>query len=259
MANIIDINTTWEKQDDRTNKKYAGILTINVEFGPEHATEFGIRNEFVEALSAIVLVDDLFSGAHHYTVKQGKPDARLVFHTKHRVFVERPKEIPSREEMIASLGGRASVEGRFARYAEMAEEFIKVQKQEREELRQTNVIVRHYASVARDQAKLNVRYKQRMAALRAEYEAEVEAVIEQRHESWKEETLAKDDVIEESVNEAFEVLPAFASKEAKKEGHFRTSRPDPVERDIITIDEWLKEKKDAEVSESVAGTDAHEG
>lgn len=257
MPNIIDIYTEYKKVDDRHNKKYIGLLTINVEFGPEHATEFGVPNEFIAAFSGIVLDADFYAPNFYTNRPKDGDDASVVFHTKLRVKAERSKEIPDKLDMIEMLGGVDGIRATFTRYAELAEEYVKMRQHEEETQRQANAIIRHYTNEACDEAKKVVRYEQRLAALRAEYVAEVAAQIDAKTNDWKAKLAKKDDVITESINLGMDYLKAHAVESAKKTGMFRSVSKDPVDYDIATIDEWLAEKKEnAEVPEAVAGKDA---
>jgi hypothetical protein len=232
------------------------MLHIVVEFGKEHAVNFGEHNRFISAFGGIVGKAG-FYGQHHYTVMQGQPDARVVFSATFRMEAERPKEIPDKEFMLSALGGEEVMKSTFTRYAELAEEYTKMYEHEEEVKRQANNIVRHFTEEACAEAKKVVRYEQRMAALQAEYVAEVEAVVKANMNDWK-ATLVKDnDVITEAIKLGMEHVPAHAVGAAKKTGVFRSGNTDPVKYDVATIDEWLEEK--GHVDQVVSGSPTVEG
>jgi hypothetical protein len=101
-------------------------------------------------------------------------DYRISFYLSATYRAPKPSKIPSEDELLSWLGGANNIGARICQGIEAGFAKGKALAEAIERARIANLVLNDYVERVDEAAKTNVRYKQRLAALNAEYEAERE-------------------------------------------------------------------------------------
>jgi len=239
---IKDLRCEWTKRDDRRNKEYGSSMEIILTLGGEHGeskSSWGATNYIAWYMQEAVNKSD-YRAPHWYS---GKTACTFNYHY-HSPPAAKPSEILSLNDLILQCGGmdflKAEAEAWMEQAIKYRDECVQIECVNQD----ANRVIRHFTSVACKDATRISRYEQKMAAIQAEYAAEVGAQIDQNINDWKAQCLKDDTIVTEAIPVAMKALKEHAVKAANRTGIFRGTTDDPVNISILRPEEWIDREKE---------------